>query len=43
LAKTRHQTWFAEKMGTLSQIRRSTANGENVEELEADYIGTCTK
>src|SRR5579885_947499 len=38
LAKTRHQTWFAEKMGTLSQIRRSTANGENVKELEDDYL-----
>ncbi len=38
LAKTRHQTWFAEKMGILSQIRRSSANGENVKELEDDYL-----
>ena len=25
-------------MGMLSQIRRSTANGENVKELEDDYL-----
>jgi hypothetical protein len=38
MAKTLHQTWFAEKMGVLSQIRRSTLNDENVKELEAQYI-----
>lgn len=38
LAKTLHQTWFAEKMGVLSQIRRKTANGENVTKLEANCL-----
>ena len=38
LAKTKHQTWLAEKMGILSQIRRDSANGENVQELEDDYV-----
>jgi hypothetical protein len=37
-AKTLHQTWFAEKMGVLSQIRRNTLNGETVNELEDQYI-----
>lgn len=39
LAKTRHQTWFAEKMGVLTKIRRESADGENVNKLEAEYIG----
>ena len=39
LAKTLHQTWFAEKMGLLSQIRRSSLNdGDNIQELEDQYI-----
>ncbi len=37
-AKTMHQTWFAEKMGMLSQIRRSSLNGESVKDLEDKYI-----
>lgn len=38
LAKTLHQTWFAQKMGALSQIRHKSRDGENIEDLEAEYI-----
>lgn len=38
LAKTLHQSWFAEKMGILSQIRRNTLSGENIALLEAQHI-----
>jgi hypothetical protein len=38
LAKTLHQSWFAEKMGILSQIRRNTLSGENIASLETQHI-----
>jgi len=38
LAKTLHQSWFAEKMGILHQIRRNTLDTENIKNLEAQYI-----
>ncbi len=38
LAKTLHQTWFAEKMGALSKIRRGSADDKNNRKLDAEYI-----
>ena len=38
LAKTLHQTWFAEKIGALSQIRRNKRDGENINSLESQSI-----
>lgn len=38
LAKTLHQSWFAEKMGILSQIRRDRLNGKNITSLESQHI-----
>lgn len=38
LAKTLRQTWLAEKMGILSQIRQYARYGESTKNLEADYI-----
>ncbi len=43
LAKSLHQTWFAEKIGILSQIRRGSVNGESVKELEEKYLDIMDK
>jgi hypothetical protein len=38
LAKTLHQSWFAEKTGILSQIRRRTLHNEDISHLKAQYV-----
>lgn len=39
IAKTLHQSWFAKKMGLLSQIRKNSPDGKTIDELEREYLG----